>query len=112
MKYKRIFSVLIFALFMLSLFCVSLSAEEVGDVAGAVEDTWLAARGQIKQVVNNVIFPIVDLILAVLLFVKISTAYLDYRKHGQFEWGAPAILLATLVFALTCPLYIWKILGM
>lgn len=92
--------------------CVcSIPVLAAGDVAGAVEDTWIAARGQIKQVVNNVIFPVVDLILAVLFFVKVATAYLDYRKHGQFEWTAPAILLATLVFSLTCPLYIWNILG-
>jgi hypothetical protein len=82
-----------------------------GDVAGAVEDTWNAASGQIKQVVDNVVFPVIDVILAVLFFVKVATAYLDYRKHGQFEWTAPAILLATLVFSLTCPLYIWNILG-
>jgi len=54
---------------------------------------------------------VIDLILAVLFFVKISTAYLDYRKHGTFEWTAPAILLATLIFALTAPLYIWEIIG-
>ena len=94
------------------LFSVAAYATGSGDVAGAVEDTWNEASGQIKQVVNNVIFPIIDLILAVLFFVKVATAYLDYRKHGQFEWTAPAILLATLVFSLTCPLYIWKILGM
>ena len=52
-------------------------AAETGDVAGAVEDTWGAAKGQIKQVVNNVIFPVIDLILAVLFFVKVATAYLD-----------------------------------
>ena len=62
--------------------------------------------------VNHVIFPVIDLVLAVLFFIKVATAYLDYRKHGQFEWTAPAILLGTLVFSLTCPLYIWKILGM
>jgi hypothetical protein len=39
-------------------------------------------------------------------------AYFDYRKHGQFEWAAPAILFACLVFTLTAPKYIWKILGM
>lgn len=91
-------------------FTISMAA--AGNVAGAVEDTWNAAKSQIKQVVNNVIFPVIDLVLAVLFFVKVSTAYLDYRKHGQFEWAAPAILLATLVFSLTCPLYIWTILGM
>ncbi len=35
-----------------------------------------------------------------------------HRKHGQFEFTAPAILFACLVFALTCPLYIWSIIGM
>lgn len=89
------------------------SAESVsGDVAGAVQNTWNDAQAQIKQVVNNVIFPIVDLILAVMFFVKLGTAYFDYRKHGQFEFVAPAILFACLVFTLTAPLYLWDILGM
>lgn len=82
-----------------------------GDVAGAVEQTWTTAKEQIKRVVNNVIFPVVDMILAVLFFVKLGTAYFDYRKHGQFEFTAPCILFACLVFTLTAPLYIWKILG-
>ena len=60
---------------------------------------------------NNVVFPVIDMILAVLLFVKIATAYMDYRKHGQFEFTAPAILFACLLFSLTAPSYIWSILG-
>ena len=83
-----------------------------GDVAGAVENTWKDAQEQIKQVVNNVIFPVVDMILAIMFFVKLGTAYFDYCKHGQFEFVAPAILFACLVFTLTAPLYIWDILGM
>ena len=115
LKTKRILFALLAVVMLLSVMSVTAFAAETGttgDVAGVVEDTWDAAKGQIKQVVNNVIFPIIDLILAVLFFVKVATAYLDYRKHGQFEWTAPAILLATLIFSLTCPLYIWNILGM
>ena len=108
---KKVIVLLVMALFMVAMMSITVFAAE-GDVAGAVEDTWIAARGQIKTVVNNVIFPVIDLVLAVLFFIKVATAYLDYRKHGQFEWTAPAILLGTLVFSLTCPLYIWKILGM
>lgn len=108
---KKVIVLLVMALFMVAIMSITAFAAE-GDVAGAVEDTWIAARGQIKTVVNNVIFPVIDLVLAVLFFIKVATAYLDYRKHGQFEWTAPAILLGTLVFSLTCPLYIWKILGM
>ena len=81
-----------------------------GNVSGAIEGTWNAAHGQIKDIVNNVVFPVIDMILAVLLFVKIATAYMDYRKHGQFEFTAPAILFACLLFSLTAPSYIWNIL--
>ncbi len=82
-----------------------------GDVSTAIESTWTAAQTQIKNVVNNVVFPAVDMILAILFFVKLATAYLDYRKHGQFEFTAPAILFGCLVFSLTAPLYIWTVLG-
>ena len=81
-----------------------------GNVSGAITDTWNAAQGQIKDIVNNVVFPVIDMILAVLLFVKIATAYMDYRKHGQFDFTAPAILFACLLFSLTAPSYIWNIL--
>ena len=86
-------------------------AAGTGDVAGAVESTWATASTQIKAVVNNVVFPAIDLILAVFFFAKLGTAYFDFRKSGQFEWTAPAILFACLVFTLTAPLYIWTIAG-
>lgn len=81
-----------------------------GDVAGAIESTWNTAKTQIQTVVNNVVFPIVDMILAILFFVKVGTSYFEYRKHGQFEFAAPCILFACLIFTLTAPLYIWTIL--
>ena len=90
---------------------VTTFAAGTGDVAGAVESTWQTASGQIKTVVNNVVFPAIDLILAVFFFAKLGTAYFDFRKSGQFEWTAPAILFACLVFTLTAPLYIWQIIG-
>lgn len=81
-----------------------------GDVAGAIESTWNTAKSQIQTVVNNVVFPVVDMILAILFFVKVGTSYFEYRKHGQFEFAAPCILFACLIFTLTAPLYIWTIL--
>ena len=72
----------------------SVTAFAAGDVAGAIEQTWNTAKTQIQTVVNNVVFPVVDMILAILFFVKLGTAYFDYRKHGQFEFTAPAILFA------------------
>lgn len=82
-----------------------------GSVAGAVEQTWKDAAGQIKTVVENVVFPALDMVLAIAFFTKLSMAFFDYRKHGQFEWTGPVILFACLVFTLTAPLYIWSIVG-
>lgn len=95
-------------LLMLGISAVTVFA--AGDVSSAIESTWTSAQTQIKNVVNNVVFPAVDMILAILFFVKLATAYLDYRKHGQFEFTAPEILFGCLVFSLTAPLYIWTVL--
>ena len=98
-------------LVMLTVFSITCCAAGVGDVAGAVEETWTKAQTQIKAIVDRVVFPVLDLVLAVFFFIKIGTSYFDYRKNGQFEWTAPAILFGCLIFTLTCPLYIWKVLG-
>ena len=82
-----------------------------GDIAGAIESTWTTAKVQIKTICNHVVFPVIDLILVILLFVKIATLYMDYRKHGQMEWAPAAILFGCLIFSLTAPLYIWNIVG-
>ena len=62
-------------------------------VAGAVEQTWTEAAKQIKSVVEKVVFPALDMILAIAFFVKLGGAYFDYRQRGQFEWTGPALSL-------------------
>lgn len=111
MKMKRIALLVCVAALTACVFGIPAYAAS-GDVAGAIEGTWTTASQQIKTVVDNVVFPAIDLILAVFFFAKLGTAYFDYRKHGQFEWAAPAILFSCLVFTLTAPLYVWQILGM
>ena len=112
MRNKKIMRILLCAAMVMLM--VSISAvpafAATGDVATAIEQTWNTAKTQVQTVVNNVVFPVVDMILAILFFVKLGTAYFDYRKHGQFEFTAPCILFACLIFTLTAPLYIWTIL--
>ena len=110
MKKKTVRILLCVVAVMMIMMSFSVTAFAAGDVAGAIEQTWNTAKGQVQTVVNNVVFPVVDMILAILFFVKLGTAYFDYRKHGQFEFAAPAILFAGLIFTLTAPLYIWTIL--
>ena len=110
-NYTKILVVVAMLALLVSVMSVTAFAAS-GDVAGAVQSTWNAAKVQIKSVVNNVVFPVIDLVLAVCFFAKVALVYMDYRKHGQLEWTPPAILFATLVFALTAPLHIWDIIGM
>ena len=109
MKRCNIICVFMFALMLTLICCVPAFA--AGDVASAVESTWKDAASQIKTVVDNVVFPALDMILAIAFFVKLGSAYFDYRKRGQFEWTGPAILFACLIFTLTAPKYIWTIIG-
>ena len=111
-KYKKFFCMFLVLVLAVGLLNTTAFAAGTGDVAGAIEGTWNDASDQIKTVVNNVVFPVIDLILAVFFFAKLGMAYFDYRKHGQFEWTAPAILFACLLFTLTAPTYVWTILGM
>lgn len=110
MKKKFIRILLCVAIMAVLVSAFSVTAFAAGDVSGAIEQTWSTAQSQIRSVVDKVVFPVVDTILAILFFVKLGTAYFDYRKHGQFEFTAPAILFACLIFTLTAPLYIWSIL--
>ena len=90
-------------------FCVTAAAAP-GDVSDAIESTWTAAKEQIKDIVNKVVFPALDLILAVLLFVKIGSVYFEYKKHGQLELTAPIVIFAGLLFCLLGPTFLWKII--
>ena len=112
MKNKKLTRILtMVAVLVIVVTTMAMPAFAAGNVSGAIENTWNAAQGQVKDIVNNVVFPVIDMILAILFFVKIATAYMDYRKHGQFEFTAPAILFACLLFSLTAPSYIWTVLG-
>ena len=64
-KYKKFFCMLLILLLAVCLLSTTAFAAGTGDVAGAIEGTWNDASDQIKAVVNNVVFPVIDLILAV-----------------------------------------------
>ena len=112
MRKKKWMVMLAVSMLLAMMFATTAFAAGTGDVAGAIEGTWTTASAQIKTVVNNVVFPALDLVLTIAFFGKVCMSYFDYRKHGHFEWAGPAILFACLVLALTAPLYIWTIVGL
>ena len=70
MKSKKLIRILIAAMVVASLCCVPAFA--AGDVASAVESTWSDAATQIKTVVDNVVFPALDMVLAIAFFTKLE----------------------------------------
>lgn len=110
MNKKKIGLLLSFALVIVVIACSCVTAFAAGDVSQAIESTWSDVKTQIQTVTNNVVFPFLDMILAILFFVKVGSSYFEYRKHGQFEFTAPAILFACLIFTITAPLYIWTVI--
>jgi hypothetical protein len=112
-KFKKHLRLLLLALAVMAILCVPAFASSggKGNVGAVVESTWKDAAGQIKTVVNNVVFPALDMLLTIAFFGKSAMAYFDYKKHGQFEWTGPVILFACLILTLTAPTYIWTIIG-
>ena len=108
-KIKRLFICIAVVAVIASTFVVPAFATG-GNVSGAIEGTWNAAQGQIKDIVNNVVFPVIDMVLVVMFFIKVGTCYFEYKKHGTFEFTGPCILFACLIFTLTAPMYIWTII--
>ena len=109
---KKGVRILLLALLVAALCVVpAFASSSAGNVADAVEQTWTDAAGQIKDVVNTVVFPALTMVLGVAFFVKVAMTYFEYRKHGQFEWTGPAILFVCLIFVLLAPNYIWNIVG-
>ncbi|MCI6256526.1 MAG: DUF3852 domain-containing protein [Clostridiales bacterium] len=109
---KKSVRILLLAL-VVSALCVvpAFATSSAGNVADAVGQTWTDAAGQIKTVVNTVVFPALTMVLGVAFFVKVAMTYFEYRKHGQFEWTGAAILFVCLIFVLLAPNYIWNIVG-
>ena len=60
-KWRRFLSVMVCVMMISTLNVLPVFA--TGNVADAIEQTWNAAQGQVKQVVNNVVFPVIDMIL-------------------------------------------------
>lgn len=70
MKRKTLRILLCAAAMMLMVTVTAVPAFAAGDVAGAIEQTWNTAKSQIQTVVNNVVFPVVDMILGHSVFCK------------------------------------------
>ena len=88
-KCKRLCAALVLSLLLVFVMGTTAFAAGTGDVAGAVESTWQTASGQIKTVVNNVVFPAIDLILAVFFFAKLGPPTSTFGKAASLSGRLP-----------------------
>jgi len=75
-KFGKVFAAALVVVLLTSLLCVPASAA-AGNVSSAIEGTWNSAKSEVKNVVNNVVFPVLDLVLAVFFFVKLGGSYFE-----------------------------------
>ena len=106
LKNKKVKVIICLMIILIMLVLTMKQSYAAGDVSSVIQQAWKQMESQIK----NVVFPVIDIILAVFFFAKLAMAYFDYRKQGQFDWTTPAILFACLTFSLIAPNYIWKVL--
>ena len=89
MKKKKWMMMAVMVLALTMMFGTTVYASGKGDVAGAIEGTWQDASAQIKTVVNKVVFPAIDLILAVFFFAKLGLHTLITENTGSLNGRHP-----------------------
>lgn len=104
MKKAKVLATFLVALITVTALSTVCFAAGSADVAGAITSTWDGMKGQIKTIVNDVVFPILDGVLGILLIVFITKSAISYKRNGEFDIIAPAVCLGGLLFVLTAPL--------
>ena len=59
-RFTRVMVMAAVVVMMMAFMAVPAFATSAGNVSGAIESTWNAAQGQVKDIVNNVVFPVID----------------------------------------------------
>ncbi len=108
---KKGIRVLLLALTVAALCMVPAFASSAGNVADAVEQTWTDAAGQIKTVVDTVVFPPSPWCWGLHSLSRWHCASSTIASTASLEWTGAAILFVCLIFVLLAPNYIWNIVG-
>jgi hypothetical protein len=83
------------------------------NVSGAVTTAFgTYMKPQIKAIANNVVIPIADVVVLIILVVKAIMAGASYKRNGgQFEWHLLAVLGGCLIFGVSAPFWVWGMIG-
>lgn len=67
--------------------------------------------GQVRPIVNNVIVPVIDLVLVVLLVMAIVKAVASYRHGREIELSWILIIAVAVTLVTTFPAWGWAMIG-
>ena len=92
---KKSIRILLLALVVAALCVVpAFASSSAGNVADAVEQTWTDAAGQIKTVVDSVVFPALSLVLAIAFLSNLRWRILTTGNMASLSGQAPPSFLS------------------
>ena len=84
LKNKKVKVIICLMIILIMLVLTMKQSYAAGDVSSVIQQAWKQMESQIKNIVNNVVFPVIDIILAVFFFAKLAMAYFDPRLCMRF----------------------------
>lgn len=71
LKNKKVKVIICLMIILIMLVLTMKQSYAAGDVSSVIQQAWKQMESQIKNIVNNVVFPVIDIILAVFFFAKL-----------------------------------------
>ena len=86
LKNKKVKVIICLMIILIMLVLTMKQSYAAGDVSSVIQQAWKQMESQIKNIVNNVVFPVIDIILAVLCeksacFAGVSFSLLNLQWH-------------------------------
>lgn len=72
LKNKKVKVIICLMIILIMLVLTMKQSYAAGDVSSVIQQAWKQMESQIKNIVNNVVFPVIDIILAVFFFAKLQ----------------------------------------
>jgi len=96
---------------LLSIVCTfSFYTVVFADVKGGLTSAKTEIVDQVKPVVNDVVVPVLAVLLVACLIFAITRAVIDYKKHHEVEFGWIILLVIGIILVTTFSTWGWKLI--
>lgn len=88
----------------------SMSSIVYADPSSALQTAKKNVIDQLKPIINNVIVPVLDVVLVACLLLAIGKTVIAYRKHEDLEMGWIILLVVGVILVSTFPSWGWDLI--